>query len=435
MEAHGTDVVAERNDGGLFIPNCPHCRMLHTLQEEHLSRSLACPISAKLLKVGSRVGMQKAEKKAGAPAAEESPEIPGGEGQADVLVVLPDEGQPAASETNIERFKPERIKAHLDSYMIGQEQAKLEMATALYYHILALEHESRQDRAKLASLGPLLFAGPTGCGKTFLIETACRYAGLPFVHVNAAAMVSEGIVGTSIGDIAKNALRLADLDVGKAEYAVVFLDEFDKTMTIHPYGQGVLSQLLRVIEGDTIPLNPGMEGKGGKTIRSLSTRHMLFVLGGAFQDIFDKAGRRPPGYVGSALEKERKLSVRSIEKEMNKRGVPREFLGRVRSIVIMSALGEKELLAIMRDSLGSPLKKYRDMVEAHGDQVEFEQGALESISRAAAASGIGARALEEILYRVFQPILYVAPRQERTSFAVTRREVELLLQPGAERCR
>jgi hypothetical protein len=177
---------------------------------------------------------------------------------------------------------PRAIKTYLDEYVRGQDEAKQELSTAMYYQSLALKLHSfkETDKSMKPSL-PIILVGPTGNGKTYVVQKACEISGLPFVHVNTSSMVPEGIVGFSIGDIGRRILSVTKGRSEETPFAVVFLDEFDKLGKSTPnmsHGHEVMYQLLRIIEGGDIVITPDHK-RGESDEIVLSTKNMFFILG------------------------------------------------------------------------------------------------------------------------------------------------------------
>lgn len=192
-------------------------------------------------------------------------------------------------------FTPRSVKAYLDRHVIGQDDAKTELALALFSHRDSYE---RSGSAKEPNEGPIMLVGPTGSGKTFMVQKACELIELPFVHVNTAAMVPEGIVGVSISVIVDRIETAAKGDAKKASHAVVFLDEIDKLFHENPgeFGDVVAHQLLRFIEGEYVEHKSGF-GMDSSTVQ--------FILGGAFSWLRDKdadtMSKQPMGFLQQAV--------------------------------------------------------------------------------------------------------------------------------------
>ena len=316
---------------------------------------------------------------------------------------------------------PEALHLLLDAHVIGQSHVTGELAMLVYQQMLAYHVVSESAISLPRVTRPVLLAGFTGTGKTFTIQKVCELTELPFVHINTASMVQEGIIGTSISDIGREILRKAADDVKRAEHAIVFLDEFDKTMSGSFYGAGVVNQLLRVIEGSEITLHPGRwdDTDSKPKVPSLSTRSMLFILGGSFQNLLESKRQSGIGFMDHTVDGPANLSW----KDLVRFGFPKELAGRINTILTLNPLSEDDYFAILTQSGSSPLTDYLRLVQGFGDDVTIPEDALREMARQAAETGLGTRALHKIVYGVFKDILYDAPNPIVQTFMITREKV------------
>ena len=312
-------------------------------------------------------------------------------------------------------FTPRSVKAYLDRHVIGQEDAKTELALALFSHRDSYE---RSGSAKEPNEGPLMLVGPTGSGKTFMVQKACELIDLPFVHVNAAAMVPEGIVGVSISEIVDRIETAAKGDEKKASHAVVFLDEIDKLFHENSgdYGDRVVHQLLRFIEGEYIEHKSGF---------GLDSSTVQFILGGAFSwlrdDDADTVTVQPMGFIREAVSYVPSTGL-SPESLMHN-GVPPEILGRVRSIVNLEPLDGETYYRILTQSESSPLRGIVAKIERYGDRVQIDDDVLRFLSEAAARSPFGVRALHQMLKKLLKEALFKAPEPGRRVHRITSKDI------------
>jgi len=331
------------------------------------------------------------------------------------------EHQPKATFDVHNLLTPQALHLLLDYHVIGQSHVTKELSTLVYHQMLA-SHIAIESSSILPKVTrPILLAGFTGTGKTFTIQKICELAELPFVHINTASMVEEGIVGTSINDIGKEILRKANNDVNRAKFAIVFLDEFDKTMGGSVYGGTVANQLLRIIEGSDLMLYPGRwdDSETRPKESSLSTGSMLFILGGAFQNLLESKNK-----VGLGFGAQPSIDGASLSwKDLVRLGFPKELAGRINTILTLNPLTEDDYYIILTEGGSSPLKDYLQLIRGYGDEIHIPDEALREIARQAAETGLGTRALHKIVYSVFKDILYEAPNPILQTFEITREKV------------
>lgn len=313
---------------------------------------------------------------------------------------------------------PSAMKACLDEYVKGQENAKIELSTALYYQALRKIHKQFDSPIQLKPSLPIVLVGPTGNGKTFVVEKACQIINLPFVHINTSEMVGEGIAGYSLSDIGRNILEKVDNSLVDAEFAIVFLDEFDKLLAGGYYGEDVLHQLLRVLEGGDLVIT----SKRGDDLKILKTTNFLFIMAGAFQVQFDKK-EKSVGFSNSSDNTPLKLTYDNLHKQ----GFPKEILGRLGSIITLEKLDEEDMYSILTQSKGSPLEEFIHRIEIHGDSVQVEDEALRAIAKMAANSSFGVRAIRQILTNVFAKPIFEAPNLDIQTFVISEEYVKKYL--------
>ncbi len=306
-------------------------------------------------------------------------------------------------------FTPTTILNHLNKYIISQDKAKREIASVIYYHSLRIKYKDRDD---IKNGGPVMLVGPTGSGKTFIVKKACTFIDVAFVHADVSSMVSEGIVGFNIGKLAASILINAKLDIQKASYCIVFLDEIDKLFFSddNEYGEEVSNQLLRFIEGTEITV-PGKDIGITDSI-TIPTDNMQFILGGAFQWIVDQKSaikKDAPGFL-SAQTKEIKSDI--VLDDLYKADVPKELLGRISTIINTHKLSQEECYNILTKGQESPLKEFTNKIKFHGDTVEISDVTIQKVAKAASKSDLGARAIKQILKNMFNEALFNAPNKE-----------------------
>ena len=310
---------------------------------------------------------------------------------------------------------PASILQHLNKSIIAQDEAKKEMAVTIYYHSLKSKYKNAKE---IHASGPVLLIGPTGSGKTFVVQQACELIDTLFIHVDTSSMVSEGIVGYNMGKLAADILKKAEFDIQKAEHCVVFFDEMDKLF--HPdndeYGSEVSHQLLRFIEGTTVHIPKQDIGKTEDY--TLDTYKMQFILGGAFQWILDNkdtSTAESMGFLNNASEK-RKTEGKGITLEdLYKEDVPKELLGRMHTIVNLYPLTQEDYYKILTQSDKSPLQEFIDKVRFHGDDVIIDDDVMQAIAEYAANSDLGVRSIRQIVKKLFSEALFLAPGPNHTT--------------------
>jgi len=304
---------------------------------------------------------------------------------------------------------PQEIVTALNRDIIAQDEAKREVALSLYYHQLKAHLLQRDKHVKSE---PMMLVGPTGTGKTFLVQKACELLHLDFVHIDASSLVSEGIVGNSISDIARDIFERAAYDLFRAQECVVFLDEFDKLFCDEEGAdQSVVHQLLRFIEGASISFN-FKDDQGVTQSGSLQTQGMQFILAGAFQWLYEKKEQRiEMGFQKSCemTSKERTL----VLEDFYEAGVSKEILGRLTTVVNLQVLDEEDYYKLLTQSQSSPLKSYISKVRLHHSEVDIDDQTIREIAKRAADSQLGVRALKQILQMLFKEALFHAPQQKQ----------------------
>lgn len=344
-------------------------------------------------------------------------------GMLDEVIEKVEEGE-ATDQYNLPT--PRTIKTYLDEYVRGQDEVKQELSTAMYYHSLGLRLNTfkNNDKSMKPSL-PIILVGPTGNGKTYVVQKACEISGLPFVHINTSSMFPEGIVGFSIGEIGRRILSVIDGRSEEIPFAVVFLDEFDKLVNSdQKHGQDVLHQLSRIIEGGDLIITPDHK-RGESEDVILSTKNMLFILAGAFQDKYDNDTKNKVGFGKTSAKKvDKEIGLEELEEY----GMPKEILGRIGNIITLKKLGVEDMYAILIESKESPLKEFIHKIELHGDRVEVEDAALREIATMAAESSIGIQTIRQILSKIFAYPIYDAPGKDKKTYYITLEHLKEVLE-------
>lgn len=313
---------------------------------------------------------------------------------------------------------PQSIHAYLNDHVIAQEDAKEEVALALYYHHIKYQKRFRES---VHNNGPVMLVGPTGTGKTFIVQKACECIGIPFIHVNTASMVPEGIVGYCMSHLMAEILERSGYDISKAEHAVVFFDEVDKLFhndKESEYSKKIAQQMLRMIEGDRVKFSSAKKSGDKKVYNELNTSNMQFIFGGAFQWLLDEKDRKAPVMGFASQKKEVVNGALSIE-DLYAGGVAKEFLGRVSTVVNLQPLSSEEIYAVLSKSKSSPIPKYIEKVITNGAQVAIPSWTYKKIAMEAANHPLGVRSLDFILKRLFKKALFESPLHPGETYVIT----------------
>lgn len=348
------------------------------------------------------------------------------------------------------KFRPHEIKAYLDEYIIGQDEAKRVLSVAIYNHykkIFVNKQEENIENDNILDKSNILLAGSTGCGKTLIVKTIAKLLGVPCYIGNATSITESGYVGDDVESLLVGLLRECDYDIEAAEMGIVFIDEIDKiakkganvSITRDVSGEGVQQALLKMVEGNVVGVPPqGGRKHPEQPLLYIDTTNILFIASGAFPGIEDIIRKRLGGTkIGfnvdnNRVDKDDELIKYSTPQDFKTFGLIPEFIGRFPVLTHVNELTVDDLTRILTEPKNSLVNQYIELFKMDGCKLTFCKESLEEIAKYANELKVGARGLRNIMETIMMDFMFDIPKQGKKTLKITK---EVVISKINDKCR
>ena len=329
---------------------------------------------------------------------------------------------------------PHRIKEQLDEYVIGQEKAKKVMSVAVYNHYKRILSEPGDIEIEKSNM---LMIGPTGSGKTYLVQTLAKLLNVPLAITDATSLTEAGYIGDDIESVVSKLLAAADNDVERVEHGIIFIDEIDKiakkknTNQRDVSGEAVQQGMLKLLEGSEVEVPVGANSKNAMVpLTTVNTKNILFICGGAFPELPEIVKERlnKKSSIGfqadlkDKYDKDKNILMKATVDDLRNFGMIPEFLGRLPIVFSLESLTEDMLVKILQEPKNAILKQYRRLLELDEVKLVFDNGALHAIAKKALEKDTGARALRAIIEEFMLDIMYEIPKDDNIGEVIITKE-------------